>query len=517
MPGPPRAGGPAPATGATSPSRGGSPARPPSPARRGPARSAARGPPGRARAARCSRSASSRRRSRTRTTASGDGAASPEDRSCAARRSVQPARRPGGAPARPRLVGDDGQQPRPHGLARPEARQRAPGLDERRPAAASSASAAETPGQQACGAEQEGLVRAHEVGVGDGVAAARAPQEAAGSSSRGRLTTTLPTPAGAAGFREPPRDWAAYRRHDPPARVPSSRSWRSSRSARRSRRPPPPRRSAACACAGSTAAATARAAAPGEQAFETGRARRRCAGPAAPSTSCGSTCACPAQGLTSGWRFAFAPAAAAVRYEARAGHLPLGPASRPPRPRPCAASSAASGPTRRRASPATPRTAGRSRGRRAAGRGGRAADPRRDGRRRRRRRPARRCSCVAGAAAALARRRRAGPPPAPAARASAPRSAARRDLLHGPAVAVGVAEEEEAAPREVLDVAGLGAAGAELGPRRLDVVDDELQAVREPGSVSTTPGPDGDGARRPGRRELHEANVLGRPGGRGRR
>src|SRR5262249_59594685 len=52
---------------------------------------------------------------------------------------------------------------------------------------------------------------------------------------------------------------------------------------------------------------------------------------------------------------------------------------------------------------------------------------------------------------------------------------ALRDLLHRPAVAVGIVEEHERAPREVLDLADVDPALDELGARRLDVGHDDLQ------------------------------------------
>ena len=68
-------------------------------------------------------------------------------------------------------------------------------------------------------------------------------------------------------------------------------------------------------------------------------------------------------------------------------------------------------------------------------------------------------------------------------------SSALLDLLHGPAVAVGVAEEHEPAPRELLDLAGFDAVLDEVGTRRVGVGDDELQALHEPGTVSMIPVP----------------------------
>src|SRR5262249_39516898 len=62
-----------------------------------------------------------------------------------------------------------------------------------------------------------------------------------------------------------------------------------------------------------------------------------------------------------------------------------------------------------------------------------------------------------------------------------------RELPDGPPVAaVGVTEEDERAPREVLDVAYVDTAIAQLIVGDLDVVDDELH---DPGTVSIGPLP----------------------------
>src|SRR5580698_2000082 len=60
------------------------------------------------------------------------------------------------------------------------------------------------------------------------------------------------------------------------------------------------------------------------------------------------------------------------------------------------------------------------------------------------------------------------------------RSAAGRQLLQRPLVAVRVGEEDEPAPVEVLDVADVGAAREELRVRGLDVRDNHLQAAHAP-------------------------------------
>ena len=62
-------------------------------------------------------------------------------------------------------------------------------------------------------------------------------------------------------------------------------------------------------------------------------------------------------------------------------------------------------------------------------------------------------------------------------------------LLHAPGVAVGVAEEDEGAPREDLDLARVDAAAHEFGLGDLDVVDDELEAGDRTGADSVRPVP----------------------------
>jgi AMP-binding enzyme len=83
------------------------------------------------------------------------------------------------------------------------------------------------------------------------------------------------------------------------------------------------------------------------------------------------------------------------------------------------------------------------------------------------------------------------------------------DLLHCPAVAVGVGEEEEAAPGEVLDVADLDAAGEQLLAGAVDVADHELQALERAGCHLVGAAGEGDRAGGAGRGELNEAEVLG--------
>ena len=83
--------------------------------------------------------------------------------------------------------------------------------------------------------------------------------------------------------------------------------------------------------------------------------------------------------------------------------------------------------------------------------------------------PSRRRSCdVAGAASRSAR----APPGG-----SRPRSAAGRKFLHGPGIAVRIAEEDERAPREILNLADRHAPSGEFAAGRLDVGHGQLHAV----------------------------------------
>ena len=96
------------------------------------------------------------------------------------------------------------------------------------------------------------------------------------------------------------------------------------------------------------------------------------------------------------------------------------------------------------------------------------------------------------------------------------------DLLQDPAVAVGVAEVGEravvgvlgvrarrpAVRRHVPDLAHLDAAADELGARRLDVGDDEVRAAVGARRRVGDPDPDRERARRAGRGDLDDAELL---------
>jgi len=72
---------------------------------------------------------------------------------------------------------------------------------------------------------------------------------------------------------------------------------------------------------------------------------------------------------------------------------------------------------------------------------------------------------------------------------------ARLDLLHGPAVAVWVAEVDEAAPGEVLDLGDVDAPRGELLAGGGDLLDDELQRLQRAGLGLGQSLPDRDRAR----------------------
>ena len=191
-------------------------------------------------------------------------------------------------------------------------------------------------------------MRAHEVGVGDGVAAARAPRSC-WSSSRGRLTTTLPTPTGATGFREPPRGRAAYRRHDPPAA--SHPPARGRRRARRVLAPPAAGKDIGrVRVCGIDGCRDRTAVAPGEQAFETGAPGGDVPRPQ-PFYVVRVDVRVPGPGPDPRLALRVRPGRGRGALRGRAGRLRWGRLS-PARRRPSAASCAASGPIPPRASPA---------------------------------------------------------------------------------------------------------------------------------------------------------------------
>src|SRR6267378_1783136 len=79
-----------------------------------------------------------------------------------------------------------------------------------------------------------------------------------------------------------------------------------------------------------------------------------------------------------------------------------------------------------------------------------------------------------------------------------------RDLLDRPGVAVGVAEVDEPSPGLDVDLAGNYSTAGQLLADRLDVVDDNLQALLRSGRHLGDPRSDHDRARGTWRRELHE-------------
>lgn len=83
-----------------------------------------------------------------------------------------------------------------------------------------------------------------------------------------------------------------------------------------------------------------------------------------------------------------------------------------------------------------------------------------------------------------------------------------RRLLYRPAVAVGVGEEAEAAPRELLDVGDPNAAIVQEGVSGLDVLDHDLKTLQRAALGVDESRSDRDRARRTGRGELHEAVLV---------
>jgi hypothetical protein len=68
------------------------------------------------------------------------------------------------------------------------------------------------------------------------------------------------------------------------------------------------------------------------------------------------------------------------------------------------------------------------------------------------------------------------------------------DLLDRPSVAVGIAEEHESAPGEVLDIGNLEPPPRKLVPRSLDVLDHELKTLERARLHLGEPLTDGDRA-----------------------
>src|SRR5918997_7172254 len=85
------------------------------------------------------------------------------------------------------------------------------------------------------------------------------------------------------------------------------------------------------------------------------------------------------------------------------------------------------------------------------------------------------------------------------------------NLLHGPAVAVRIAEEDERAPDEVLNLGDFHSPLEELRARGVYVRDDHLHTLDGAGLRLRDPRPYCDRAGRPGRRQLHEANLVADP------
>src|SRR5215203_651260 len=84
-------------------------------------------------------------------------------------------------------------------------------------------------------------------------------------------------------------------------------------------------------------------------------------------------------------------------------------------------------------------------------------------------------------------------------------------LLQGPAVAVRVLEGGVQDPPEILDLADVHPALGELGTRRVDVRDDQVQPLDGARLSVHDPGPYRDRAGRPRGRELHDAKLVAGP------
>src|ERR1700680_497995 len=85
---------------------------------------------------------------------------------------------------------------------------------------------------------------------------------------------------------------------------------------------------------------------------------------------------------------------------------------------------------------------------------------------------------------------------------------ARMHLLNPPGVAVGIGEEDEPAPRERLDLAGINPAFEELFPGGVGIVYDQLQPLDRAGLHPVNAARQRDRARRTRWRQLHEAHLV---------
>src|SRR5437867_3045214 len=82
------------------------------------------------------------------------------------------------------------------------------------------------------------------------------------------------------------------------------------------------------------------------------------------------------------------------------------------------------------------------------------------------------------------------------------------DLLHGPTVAVRIAEEDERSPIEFLDLTDIDSTLDELFTGGVDVRNHQLKPLDGAGRHPAQPGPQGDRTGRSGRRELDEADRI---------
>src|SRR4029077_15063902 len=87
-------------------------------------------------------------------------------------------------------------------------------------------------------------------------------------------------------------------------------------------------------------------------------------------------------------------------------------------------------------------------------------------------------------------------------------SGARRNRLHRPAVAVGIAEEDELAPRELLDLADLHTPRGQFVVCGLDVADDHLHTLHGAWRSLCDTFADDNGTGRSWRSQLYEAQSF---------